>query len=58
MDEEKKEDKPKKDKPEKKKKSVGELKKELQCSKCGSRYVYSLKDGILVCRKCSFREKV
>ncbi len=33
-----------------------DIKKELICSKCNSRYVYTLKDGTIICRKCGFRE--
>jgi transposase len=28
-----------------------------RCSNCGSLMTYSLVDGTLVCRKCSFKEK-
>ena len=31
-------------------------KEHLRCSKCGSTNCYSLRDGVRVCRKCSFRE--
>ena len=27
----------------------------LSCSKCGSKYVYVLADGTIVCRRCSHR---
>jgi len=28
----------------------------LECSKCGSRFIYTTKDEI-VCRRCGYREK-
>lgn len=31
--------------------------KELQCKDCGSKVIYTLKDGTKVCRRCGKREK-
>lgn len=31
--------------------------KKIRCKKCNSAQTYMLKDGTLVCRKCSNREK-
>ena len=27
------------------------------CPKCNSSYTYTLKDGTLICRRCSYRKK-
>ena len=32
-----------------------EVRKTYSCEKCGSRYVYVLKRGEIICRRCSHR---
>jgi len=39
-------------KEEEKKKEVRNL---ISCSNCGSHYVYVLKDGTIICRRCSHK---
>ena len=33
------------------------MKKEIECVNCGSKVIYTLKDGTKVCRYCGHREK-